>query len=51
MEQLPQWLAAAVDAAGMTCFAEGLEPVHAGKRTPRSEQQADLVDPPLLPLH
>jgi len=49
MEQLPQWLTAAVDAAGMTAFAEGLEPKTL-KRTPKSRPALDDV-PPILPLH
>jgi hypothetical protein len=50
MEQLPQWLADAVQAAGMTCFAEGLEPRH-GKHAPVSNEATGLADPSLLPLH
>ena len=49
MEQLPQWLTAAVDAAGMTAFAEGLEPKTL-KHTPKSRPALDDV-PPILPLH
>ena len=48
MEQLPQWLTAAVNAAGMTAYAEGLEPKTL-KHAPASEDQAD--DIPILPLH
>jgi hypothetical protein len=48
MEQLPQWLAAAVSAAGMTAYAEGLEPKHM-KHAP--ESKPDLGDTPILPLH
>ena len=49
MEQLPQWLTAMVDAAGMTAFAEGLEPKTL-KHTPKSRPALDDV-PPILPLH
>jgi len=50
MEQLPQWLTAAVDAAGMTAYAfEGLEPKTL-KATPKSRPALD-VDTPILPLH
>jgi hypothetical protein len=49
MEQLPQWLAAAVDAAGMTAYAEGLEPRHL-KHAPESKPDFD-DDTPILPLH
>ncbi len=49
MEQLPQWLTAAVDAAGMTAFAEGLEPKTL-KRTPKSRLALD-DELPILPLH
>ena len=49
MEQLPQWLRAAVDAAGMTAFAEGLEPKTL-KHTPKSRPALD-DEPPILPLH
>jgi hypothetical protein len=49
MEQLPQWLTAAVDAAGMTAFAEGLEPKTL-KHTPKSRPALD-GEPPILPLH
>jgi hypothetical protein len=48
MEQLPQWLTSAVEAAGMTAYAEGLEPKTL-KRTPASEQALD--DTPILSLH
>ena len=48
MEQLPQWLTAAVQAAGMTAYAEGLEPKTL-KEAPDSRQKID--DPPILPLH
>jgi hypothetical protein len=48
MEQLPQWLTSAVEAAGMTAYAEGLEPKTL-KHAPASEQAID--DPPILPLH
>jgi hypothetical protein len=47
MEQLPQWLTAAVAAAGMTAYAEGLEPKTL-KHTPASAQ---VDDEPILPLH
>ena len=49
MEQLPQWLTAAVNAAGMTAYAEGLEPKTL-KTSPASEDQA-IDDLPILPLH
>ena len=49
MEQLPQWLTAAVTAAGMTCYAEGLEPKTL-KHSPASEDQS-IGDTPILPLH
>ena len=49
MEQLPQWLTAAVDAAGMTAFAEGLEPKTL-KHAPKSRPALD-GEPPILPLH
>ncbi len=49
MEQLPQWLTAAVQAAGMTAYAEDLEPKHS-KHAPDSKQPID-VDTPILPLH
>ena len=49
MEQLPQWLAAAVQAAGMTAYAEGLEPKTL-KHTTDSEDSA-ANDLPILPLH
>ena len=48
MEQLPQWLSAAVAAAGMTAYAEGLEPP-AIKHAPDSKQAIDEM--PILPLH
>ena len=49
MEQIPQWLTAAVDAAGMTAYAEGLEPKHL-KRAPETSDLA-LDETPILPLH
>ena len=49
MEQTPQWLTDAVLAAGMTAFAEGLEPKTL-KRAPESRHPID-DDPPILPLH
>lgn len=49
MEQIPQWLTAAVDAAGMTAYAEGLEPKLL-KRAPESKDPA-VDDLPILPLH
>jgi hypothetical protein len=49
MEQLPQWLTSAVEAAGMTAYAEGLEPKTL-KHTPDSEASA-VTDLPILPLH
>ena len=49
MEQLPQWLTAAVDAAGMTAYAEGLEPKTI-KHTPKSRPALD-DETPILPLH
>jgi hypothetical protein len=49
MEQLPQWLTAAVHAAGMTAYAEGLEPKHLKHSPP--PQEAAVDDQPLLPLH
>ena len=49
MEQTPQWLNDAILAAGMTCFAEGLEPKTL-KRAPESRQPLD-DNPPILPLH
>ena len=49
MEQIPQWLTAAVDAAGMTAYAEGLEPKHL-KRTPASAERT-VDETPILPLH
>ena len=49
MEQLPQWLTAAVDAAGMTAYAEGLEPKTI-KLTPKSRPVLD-DETPILPLH
>ena len=49
MEQTPQWLNDAVLAAGMTAFAEGLEPKTI-KRAPESRQPLDDY-PPILPLH
>ena len=48
-QQLPQWLTAAVNAAGMTAYAEGLEPKTL-KHAPASEDQA-IDDLPILPLH
>jgi len=49
MEQLPQWLTAAVHAAGITAFAsEGLEPKTL-KHAPESRPALD--DTPILPLH
>ena len=48
MEQLPQWLASAVEAAGMTACAEGLEPKTL-KRA--SDSRPSIVDEPILPLH
>ena len=48
MEQMPQWLTDTVHAAGMTAFAEGLEPKTL-KLTPESKQAID--DTPILPLH
>jgi hypothetical protein len=50
MEQLPQWLTAAVNAAGMTAYAEGLEPKTL-KDTPKSKRPALDDDTPILPLH
>lgn len=49
MEQIPQWLTNAVNAAGMTAYAEGLEPKHL-KRAPVSEESA-VDETPILPLH
>ena len=49
MEQIPQWLTAAVDAAGMTAYAEGLEPKHL-KRAP-VPKDFDVEETPILPLH
>jgi len=49
MEQMPQWLTDAVHAAGMTAFAEGLEPKTLTKHAPESKQFDD--DTPILPLH
>jgi len=49
MEQMPQWLTDAVQAAGMTAFAEGLEPKTL-KHAPEPRQILD-DDPPILPLH
>ena len=49
MEQMPQWLTAAVAAAGMTAYAEGLEPKHL-KRAPATSDLA-LDETPILPLH
>jgi len=49
MEQLPQWLTAAVQAAGMTAYADGLEPRHLKHSPTPAEAAAD--DVPLLPLH
>jgi hypothetical protein len=49
MEQLPQWLTAAVDAAGMTAFAEGLEPTTT-RHTPESRPALDS-QLPILPPH
>lgn len=48
MEQMPQWLTDAVAAAGMTAFAEGLEPKTL-KHAPESRQFID--ETPILPLH
>lgn len=48
MEQLPQWLTAAVQAAGMTAYAEGLEPKTL-KHAPDAKQALDVT--PILPLH
>ena len=50
MEQMPQWLTDAVHAAGMTAFAEGLEPKTLTKHAPESRQFDDEY-PPILPLH
>ena len=47
MEQLPQWLTSAVEAAGMTAYAEGLEPKTL-KHAPDSKR---ILDEPILPLH
>ena len=49
MEQLPQWLTAVVAAAGMTAYAEGLEPKTL-KHAPKSRPGLDN-DLPILPLH
>jgi hypothetical protein len=49
MEQIPQWLTNAVNAAGMTAYAEGLEPKQL-KRAPASEESA-IDEMPILPLH
>ena len=50
MEQMPQWLTDAVNAAGMTAFAfEGLEPKTL-KHSPPSRPAID-DDSPILPLH
>ena len=49
MEQTPQWLNDAILAAGMTAFAEGLEPKTL-KRPAESRQTLD-DEPPILPLH
>ena len=46
MEQLPLWLTAAVAAAGMTAYAEGLEPKHTPKSRPALDDET-----PILPLH
>ena len=48
MEQLPQWLTSAVEAAGMTAYCEGLEPKTL-KHIPDAKQSVD--DSPILPLH
>jgi len=50
MEQMPQWLTDAVRAAGMTAFAEGLEPKTLTKHAPESKQFAN-DELPILPLH
>jgi len=50
MEQTPQWLNDAILAAGMTAFAEGLEPKTLPKRAPESRPTID-DEPPILPLH
>lgn len=50
MEQMPQWLSDAVHAAGMTAFADGLEPKTLTKHAPESKQFID-ADTPILPLH
>jgi hypothetical protein len=49
MEQMPQWLTDAVTAAGMTAFAEGLEPKTL-KHAPPSKPVFD-DETPILPLH
>ena len=50
MEQMPQWLTDAVQAAGMTAFAEGLEPKTLTKHAPESKRFDD-DELPILPLH
>jgi hypothetical protein len=49
MEQMPQWLTDAVTAAGMTAFAEGLEPKTLKHAPPSKPDFADEL--PILPLH
>jgi hypothetical protein len=48
MEQLPNWLTAAVMAAGMTAYADDLDRVH--KHSP-SPDNASAVEEPTPPLH
>ena len=49
MEQVPNWLTDTVTAAGMTCFAEGLDPIYARKtaKAPVDEIQLDEAQPPV----
>lgn len=47
MEQLPHWLTAAVLAAGMTAYADGLDGVHKDSPSPPDTSALDEPTPPL----
>jgi hypothetical protein len=51
MDQMPNWLTAAVDAAGMTAYAEGIERMAImkpkAKTSPAEEPALDKLQPPV----
>jgi len=51
MDQVPNWLTAAVDAAGMTAFAEDLEAILKKPKTPFASSVEIVKDEPVPPLH